>query len=153
VRRNSKPGEPYWFENHLIASARKYLAEGKPFDAYMECLVESNHGHSGFTNQSYRVYMHPVNDAERDMSEKIRQMVIDVADALISSDPLSKNMDMLGEGWLTISSVYSCLVLLGEDVPSSLVDRLRKLILDCKKFADKNREIGQLELTFKHRFG
>jgi hypothetical protein len=97
--------------------------------------------------------MHPVNDAERDMSEKIRQMVIDVADALISSDPLSKNMDMLGEGWLTISSVYSCLVLLGEDVPSSLVDRLRKLILDCKKFADKNREIGQLELTFKHRFG
>jgi hypothetical protein len=151
--RNSKPSDPYWFENKLIADAGRYIAEGKPLDAFMYCLTEHNHGHSGFTSQSYRVYMHPVNDTEREMSEKIRQMIVSVANALVNSDPLSRNVaDLLGDGWLVISSAYSCLTMLGQDVPSELIDRLRGLLGDCNQFAQKNREILQLQHWFKHRF-
>lgn len=151
--RNCKPEEPYWFENHLIADAHKHIATGKPLDAYMKCLRESNHGHSGFTGQTYRLYMHPVNDAERDMSEKIRQMIVDIADALINSDPLSKDMSMLGDGWMTVSSIYDSLIMLGQDVPPDMIGQLRSLITGCKKFANKNSEIAQLEQAFKYRFG
>lgn len=151
--RNCKPEEPYWCENNLIANASKLVAAGKPLNAYAECLMESNHGHSGFVSQSYRLYMHPVNDVERAMSEKIRQMIIDIANALINSDPLSKNIDMFGDGWATISSIYSCLVMLGQDVPPDMVDRLRSLVCDCEYFAANNREIEQLQHQFKRRFG
>ncbi len=152
--RNCKPEEPFWFENNLIADAQKHIAAAKPLDAYMECLTESNHGHSGFTGQSYRLYMHPVNDAERDMSEKIRQMIVDIAGALINSDPLSKDVaDFMGDGWLAISSSYHCLIMLGQDVPTDMIDQLRSHIAGCKKFANKNREIAQLEKAFKCRFG
>lgn len=153
--RNAKPNEPYWFENHLIADANKYIAAGNPFKAYMHCLSESNHGHSGFTGQSVRVYMHPVNDEEREISEKIRQMILRVADALITSNPLSVETEMgpVGYGWGAISGAYNCLVMLGEDVPPEMIERLRSLVSEAQKFAKVNREIEQLERMFKHRFG
>jgi hypothetical protein len=153
--RNCKSEEPYWFENRLIADAHKHIAAGNPLKAYMECLRGSNHRHSGFTSQSYRVYMRPVNDVEREMSEKIRQMILKVADALISSDPLSNESEMgvLGYGWGAISDAYECLVMLGQDVPLDMICRLRSLVLDCKKFTRMNSEIDLLQHAFKCRFG
>lgn len=152
--RNCKPDEPYWFENNLIADAKKYIDEGKPLDAFMYCLVESIDGKSGFTTQSYRLYMHPVNDDERNMSEKIRKMILSVADALINSDPLSKNVTgFLGDGWLAISSTYDCLTMLGQDVPQDMIDRLRNLLEGCRMFANKNSKISQLQFAFENRFG
>ena len=140
----AKPARPYLFENNLIASANEYIANGNPLNAYMHCLKEGNR----------RIYMHPVNDAERVMSEKIRQMIVKIADALINSDPLSKNIeDFMGDGWITITSSYDCLVMLGKDVPPELIGQLRSLIVECQKFANENGEILSLEHTFKNRFG
>jgi hypothetical protein len=95
-----------------------------------------------------------MNDAEREMSEKIRKMIVDVADALIKSDPLSKNVEgFMGDGWLMISSIYRCLIMLGQDVPLELVNQLRGLIDGCMQFSEKNREISRLQYSFKCRFG
>jgi hypothetical protein len=150
--RNSKLAEPH--EEHLIRKARTYLDEGKPLHAFMECLSETNHGHSGFTNRTRRLYMHPLNDTERDMSEKIRQTIIDVANALTNSDPLSKDItDFMSDGWISITASYECLVMLGQDVPLDMVGKLRNLVEGCKKFAHMNSEIVQLEYRFKFHFG
>ncbi len=150
--RNCAPNEPYWFEHSLIANAKERVAAGNPLDAYMYSLNEHNHGHSGFTDQVRRVYRHPVNPDEQAVSEKIRQMIIDVATALLESKPLSKSMDIFGDGWMTVSAIFGCLVMLGQDVPKILIDALRSLIGECKKSSVKNEEILELEHNFEKRF-
>lgn len=138
----------------LLQLSRLHIAAGKPFEAYKQCLEESSHErHFGFRSETQRVYMHPFNDQEFGISERIRQMIINIATALIDSKPLSKSMNVNGEGWTSISSSYDCLVMLGKDVPRELIDKLRTLIVASKGFARGNSDITKLENTFRKRFG
>lgn len=151
--RNADPKDPYWFEHHLIAEARKLVEAGKPLDAYQSSLSEHNHGHSDFTGQVRRVYKRPTNEVERVVSEEIRQMIIEIATALIDSEPLSKEMDTFGHGWGSITAIFDCLIMLGASVPKHLIEQLRYLIAECKKSKIKNDGIPQLERDFENRFG
>lgn len=148
--RNVKIDDAYRYENFLIAEAEKHIAAGDPVKAYWECLSETNHGHSGFTHNTRRIYMRPINDTEREVSKNIRKMIIAVAYALIKSDPLSKNVE---DGWVSISSIYGCLVLLGEHQEPGMVEKLKEIIAQCKKFVKENVEISRLVVNFKNRFG
>ena len=151
--RDIKFENSYIFENFLIAEAEKHIARGDPVMAYWHCLREGNHGNSGFTNTTRRIYMRPGNDIERNVSENLRKMIISVANALINFDPLSKGVeDIMGDGWVAVCSIYDCLVLLGEEVDLEMVQKLKELIAGCKKFEKKNPEIFKLEVSFTNRF-
>ena len=152
LARNCQPDDPYWFERHLIERATSLLAEGKPRNAWMECLMESNHGHSGFVDQARRVYMRPNGDIECQISEDLRQMIINIAEGLIASDPPSLEKGHISNGWMSMIGLKECVFLLGADVPKYLVADLKRLMVAYKTDDPDNPECSILEREIIGRF-
>ena len=150
--RNCQPDDPYWFEHHLIEQAASLLGEGKPRKAWMTCLIESNHGHSGFVDQVRRVYMRPSGDIERQVSEDLRQMIINIAEGLIASDPPSLETGRISDGWMSMIGLKECVFLLGADVPEHLVVDLKRLMVAYKAADPTNPECSALEREIEGRF-
>ncbi len=151
--RNCQKDDPYWFEHHLIKEADRLLAAGKPLTAFLECLSEHNHGHSGFTDQVGRVYRRPTNDAERQVSKKLRGMILKVAQALIDSDPPSMEIGQFGNGWMSMIGIDICITYLGADVPRKLIEQFAQLLAKYCVADPGNSEVSGVEHTFKRRFG
>lgn len=142
----------YGFERRLIKEAKKYIAEGKPLDAYMFCLTEHNHGHSGFVDQARRVYIRPQNAAEQKLSSSIREMIIAVVNALLK-ESLSEETGEFCTPYMIIISLYDCLCLLGANVPEEMIAAFKQKIAEYKKIERKNSELQTLEHSLRKRFG
>lgn len=151
--RNSDPGDPYWFEHSLIKKSAQVIAEGDPIRAFAECLRETNHGHSGFVEQSRRVYKRPTNETEKQVSEEIRQMIINIITALFDSNPLSKEKGAFGDAWLSITAIVECLNLLGNDVPQKMVDGLKELLAGYEKIDGENQGLLEIKFWVDRHFG
>ncbi len=146
--RQARPGDPYWYEGHLLTTCRALLAEGKPERAFSDCLIESNHGHSGFVDQVQRVYFAPENSAERQISSVLRALHIDVARALLETvQPTASLMN-----FMDVEVICTCLERLGRDYPTELAKDLNKLIADCLELDPKFDPAVRLSAQVKYRF-
>ena len=151
IVRNADKNDPYWFEHRLIKSANEYLVAGNPFKAWLECLSEHNHGHSGFTGQIHRVYKRPSNEAEKAISEEIRKMIVGVLEALLDSDPLSKDLGMFGEGRMILVAIENCISLLGANVAEEYIKRFESIIIQCEKSGEKIDDLFRMKRFVEQR--
>lgn len=145
--------DPYWFEHRLIGEAECLIADGRPVEAWLECLNESNQGRSGFTDQVRRIYTRPHTEAERKVSEELRSMIIKIATAILATDLSSKSKSARYDlAWQSVRAVSDCLILLGADVPQELLDGLRKRIKRLKKMKPESSELKELWEELKERY-
>lgn len=147
------PNDPYEFERHLISKAYEYISAGDPLKAYHDSLCEHNHGHSGFVDNSRQVYMCPKNEQEKRVSKEMREMIISVIRALFTSEPLTQEKGVFGDGWYSVVAIYECLALLGTNLPAEMVQDFKNLLSEYKKLDADNREVDQIERLSKIRFG
>ena len=151
--RNCMKDDPYWFEHHLIEEAYRFLAAGQPLLAFIECLSEHNHGHSGFTDQVGRVYRRPTNDTEQEVSNRLQGMILKVAQALMDSDPPSMELGKFGNGWMSMLGIDTCITYLGADVPQKLIEQFAQFLVKYRVADPSNSEVSDVEYAFKRRFG
>ena len=143
-----RPEDPYWFEGHLIANCRSLLAEDKPDRAFSQYLLEHNHGHSGFVDQTARVYFSPRNDDERRLSAVFRQLHIDTVVALLEkTEPCNGIFD-----FMDVELAWKGVERLGADVPDELIVGLKKLIKDSAELEDPIEHAADLLEETEKRF-
>jgi len=151
--RNAEPDDPYWYEHRLIKTANEYIIAGDPLSAYSSCLTEINHGHSGFVDQVIRVYKRPRNEDEKNVSKEIRQMIIDIANALLDLDPVSVEKSHGNDVWGGLFKIQRCLNLLGGNIPLELIVRFKEFLSDYETHKGDSRDLFDIKKALNRRFG
>ena len=122
--------EFYHYEYYLIHKAKTLISEKEFNKAYLECLIESNHGHSGFTEQCHRIFIDPQGKVEQEISDEFAEIHHKVAEGLIQNfAPVYKNNkqpDGITNG-ANLDNIRTCLQTLRNKVDLELVDKFRNL--------------------------
>lgn len=139
-------------EYQLISRATRLLAERRPLEAWEQCFMDQDES-SLFSPSVRQVYCRPANDMEREISDGIRMIIIRIAENLIAFNPLSKGTGPSSDGWMGLTALHECLVLLGADVPEGLVSELKRLMAEYRTAAPEHVDLKVLELQVRNRFG
>jgi hypothetical protein len=153
LSRDNSEGGPYWFEHQLIRKADELIARGKPLRACQYCLAESCGEQYVFVSQTQRVYCRPKDATEREVSEDLRRMLIRIAEALITQNPLRSEKSGEGDELLSIVCLRDMLFLLGAHVPTHLVTELKRQMNERSAAEPKNPELYRLQDSIRERFG
>lgn len=81
----------YWFVNKLIEKAENFLEKKEYSKALSECLISSNHDHSGWTDDINKIYRDPQNDQEKIFSERLHKISFKTAIGLLETLKPSKD--------------------------------------------------------------
>lgn len=127
------PKDPYWYSKFLINKAMQLIDNEDFYGAYLECLVESNHGHSGFTSSQYDIFLNPKNETECELSKIFEEIHRKVALGIMSQ--ITKEIDAF-DMVMRLSSVIYCLALLFENLEPKHIKEFRELTHRVKSISD-----------------
>ena len=123
----------YEYETMIIELAERYISEGKFYEAYTECLLEHNHGHSGWVGEIPRIFETPRDQFEIGLRDRLIAIHLFVAEGLIE---ISKPSDSLLQ-CLNLIAVAVCLKrIVHEEYPKPF-ENLKTLVQDSVKIGAK----------------